>query len=201
MKVRNGSVVNGVVVDPALVPQRTLYTGARMPAIGLGTFGSDHVSASEVAAAVEGAAAVGYRHFDCASVYGNEPQIGYALQQVWRSSIRREQVWITSKLWNDKHGENDVIPSCKQSLADLRLDYLDLYLVHWPFPNFHPPGCDVTSRSKDAKPYLHANFMKTWRKMEELVDLGLVRHIGTSNMTVPKLKLVLQRRTHQARSE
>lgn len=192
MKVHNGSVVNGVVVDPALVPQRVLYTGARMPAIGLGTFGSDHVVASEVAAAVEGAAAVGYRHFDCASVYGNEAQIGYALQKVWRTSIRREQVWITSKLWNDKHGENEVIRSCKQSLADLRLDYLDLYLVHWPFPNFHPPGCDVTSRSKDAKPYLHANFMKTWRKMEELVDLGLVRHIGTSNMTVPKLKLVLR---------
>ena len=192
MKVHNGSVVNGVVVDPALVPQRVLYTGARMPAIGLGTFGSDHVVASEVAAAVEGAAAVGYRHFDCASVYGNEAQIGYALQKVWRTSIRREQVWITSKLWNDKHGENEVIRSCKQSLADLRLDYLDLYLVHWPFPNFHPPGCDVTSRSKDAKPHLHANFMKTWRKMEELVDLGLVRHIGTSNMTVPKLKLVLR---------
>jgi len=192
MKVHNGSVVNGVVVDPALVPQRVLYTGARMPAIGLGTFGSDHVVASEVAAAVEGAAAVGYRHFDCASVYGNEAQIGYALQKVWRTSVRREQVWITSKLWNDKHGENEVIRSCKQSLADLRLDYLDLYLVHWPFPNFHPPGCDVTSRSKDAKPYLHANFMKTWRKMEELVDLGLVRHIGTSNMTVTKLKLVLR---------
>ena len=188
----SGSVMNGLVLILRLVPQRTLYTGAKMPAIGLGTFGSDHVSASEVASAVEGAATAGYRHFDCASVYGNEPQIGYAFQQLWRSSIQREQVWITSKLWNDKHGENDVIPSCKQSLADLRLDYLDLYLVHWPFPNFHPPGCDVTSRSKDAKPYLHANFMKTWRKMEELVDLGLVRHIGTSNMTVPKLKLLLR---------
>jgi len=179
-------------VDPALVPQRLLYTGAQMPTIGLGTFGSDHVSAGEVAAAVEGAAAVGYRHFDCASVYRNEHQIGYALQQVLRSHIKRAQLWITSKLWNDKHGETDVIPSCKQSLADLRLDYLDLYLVHWPFPNFHPAGCDVTSRSKDSKPYIHAEFMKTWRKMEELVDLGLVRHIGTSNMTIPKLKLVLR---------
>jgi diketogulonate reductase-like aldo/keto reductase len=74
----------------------------------------------------------------------------------------------------------------------LRLHYLDLYLIHWPFPNFHPPGCDVSSRSKDAKPYIHAEFMKTWRKMEELVDLGLVRHIGTSNMTIPKLKLLLR---------
>jgi diketogulonate reductase-like aldo/keto reductase len=163
-----------------------------MPAIGLGTFGSDHVSSAEVAAAVEGAAAVGYRHFDCASVYGNEHEIGYALQQILRTGVRREQLWITSKLWNDKHGERDVIPACKQSLSDLRLDYLDLYLVHWPFPNFHPPGCDVTSRSRDSKPYLHAEFMQTWRKLEELVELGLVRHIGTSNMTIPKLKLLLR---------
>jgi alcohol dehydrogenase (NADP+) len=186
-----GVLVNGVI-NPATVPKRVLHTGATMPAIGLGTFGSDHVSASEVAGAVEGAAAVGYRHFDCASVYGNEAQIGYAFQQIWRSPIKREEVWITSKLWNDKHGENDVIASCKQSLADLRLSYLDLYLVHWPFPNFHPPGCDVSSRSKDARPYIHANYMRTWRKMEELVDMGLVRHIGTSNMTVPKLKLLLR---------
>jgi alcohol dehydrogenase (NADP+) len=163
-----------------------------MPAIGLGTFGSDHVSPSEIAAAVEGAAAVGYRHFDCASVYGNEGQIGYSLQQVLRNGIHREQLWITSKLWNDKHGENHVIPSCRQSLADLRLEYLDLYLVHWPFPNYHPPGCDVNSRGNNAKAYIHAEFMKTWRKMEDLVDLGLVRHIGTSNMTIPKLKLLLR---------
>ena len=119
-------------------------------------------------------------------------EIGLAFQQVLRRHLKREQLWITSKLWNDKHGENDVIPSCRKSLADLRLSYLDLYLVHWPFPNFHPPGCDVTSRSQDAKPYIHAEFMKTWRKMEELVDLGLVRHIGTSNMTIPKLKLLLR---------
>jgi alcohol dehydrogenase (NADP+) len=179
-------------VDPALVPKRSLYTSAQMPAIGLGTFGSDHVSAAQVAAAVEGAAAVGYRHFDCASVYGNEHEIGFALQNLLRTGIKREQLWITSKLWNDKHAENDVIESCGQSLADLRLDYLDLYLVHWPFPNYHPPGCDVSSRSKDARPYIHSEFMKTWRKMEELVDLGLVRHIGTSNMTIPKLKPLLR---------
>lgn len=192
MKVPSASrlLTNGCV-DPSLVPRRSLYSGAKMPAIGLGTFGSDHVSPAEVAAAVEGAAAVGYRHFDCASVYGNEYQIGSALQQVLRSGIKREQLWITSKLWNDKHGEDDVIPSCRQSLSDLRLDYLDLYLVHWPFPNYHPPGCDVTSRSKEAKPYIHTEFMKTWRKMEELMESGLVRHIGTSNMTIPKLKLLL----------
>src|SRR5690242_21158386 len=102
-------------LHPARVPHRVLYTGAQMPAIGLGTFGSDHVSAAEVAEAVEGAAAVGYRHFDCASVYGNERQIGHALQQISRGGIKREQLWLTSKLWNDKHGESDVIRSCRQS--------------------------------------------------------------------------------------
>jgi diketogulonate reductase-like aldo/keto reductase len=179
-------------VDLAAIPQRTLYTGARMPAIGLGTFGSDHVTANEIAESVKGAAAVGYRHFDCASVYGNEPEIGASCEEILRGGIRRNDLWITSKLWNDKHGEDDVIASCRQSLADLRLRYLDLYLVHWPFPNFHPPGCDAASRSPDAKPYVHENFMKTWRRMEELVDMGMVRHIGTSNMTIPKLKLLLR---------
>ena len=179
-------------IDPASVPQRTLATGASMPAIGLGTFGSDHVTPAQVAEAVRGAAACGYRHFDCASVYGNEAEVGAALEEVTSSGVRREDLWITSKLWNDKHAENDVIASCRQSLADLRLTYLDLYLVHWPFPNFHPPGCDVTARSADAQSYIHENYMTTWRAMESLVDRGLVRHIGTSNITIPKLRLVLR---------
>jgi len=179
-------------IDPTLIPQRTFASGAKMPALGLGTFGSDHISAQQIAQAVKDAAAVGYRHFDCASVYGNEAEIGTAFEAILASGIRRGELWITSKLWNDKHAEEDVIASCKKSLSDLRLKYLDLYLVHWPFPNFHAPGCDVSSRSASAKPYIHENFMKTWRKMEELVDMGLVRHIGTSNVTVPKLKLILR---------
>jgi alcohol dehydrogenase (NADP+) len=179
-------------VDPRSVPKRRLYTGALMPAIGLGTFGSDQVPASEIAAAVKVAASLGYRHFDCASVYGNEDRIGAALREAMESGIRRDELWVTSKLWNDRHGEGDVIPSCRKSLADLRLEYLDMYLVHWPFPNFHPPHCDVTSRSPHARPYIHENFMKTWGQLEKLVDLGLVRHIGTSNVTIPKLKLILR---------
>jgi alcohol dehydrogenase (NADP+) len=179
-------------VDPAAVPQRTLYTGATMPAIGLGTFGSDHVSHQAVADTVKDAAAVGYRHFDCASVYGNEDRIGQSLEEMLASGLQRNEIWVTSKLWNDKHGEQDVIASCEKSLADLRLTYLDLYLVHWPFPNHHPPGCDVSARNPNAVPYIHENYMRTWRMMEELVDRGLVRHIGTSNMTIPKMKLVLR---------
>jgi diketogulonate reductase-like aldo/keto reductase len=184
-----GTEAAGFAVDH--VPQRILYTGARMPAVGLGTFGSDHVSAEQVAEAVRGAARVGYRHFDCAAVYGNESRIGDAFAGLFAEGFLREDFWITSKLWNDKHGEADVIPAFRKSLADLRLEYLDLYLVHWPFPNYHAPGCSVDSRNPDAKPYIHANFLQTWRQMESLVDMGLVRHIGTSNITIPKLKLLL----------
>jgi alcohol dehydrogenase (NADP+) len=179
-------------VDPARVPKRTLATGAQIPVIGLGTFGSDHVSGTQIAAAVLDAAKIGYRQFDCASVYGNEALIGEALQSAWNTVAPRADFWITSKLWNDKHGANDVILSCQQSLRDLQLEYLDLYLVHWPFPNFHPPGCDIDSRSPDARAYIHAEFMETWSAMEKLVDTGLARHIGTSNMTVPKLERLLK---------
>jgi diketogulonate reductase-like aldo/keto reductase len=163
-----------------------------MPAIGLGTFGSDHVSGVEVAEAVKGAAAVGYRHFDCAAVYGNEHLIGAALEEIMAGGVRREELWVTSKLWNDKHAEEDVIPAFMHSLRDLRLDYLDLYLIHWPFPNHHAPGVDVSSRDHDARPYIHENYMKTWRQLEKLVDMGLARHIGASNMTIPKLQLLLR---------
>ena len=180
------------IVDPNKVPQRTLYTGSQMPAVGLGTFGSDHVSPVRVAAAVEDAIRIGYRHIDCAAVYQNQKEVGEALGRAMVSGVARSELWITSKLWNDKHAEEDVIPACRQSLRELQLDYLDMYLVHWPFPNFHPPGCDVGSRSLDARPYVHENFMRTWRQMEKLVDLGLARHIGTSNMTRPKLELLLR---------
>ena len=123
-------------VDPASVPSRTLYTGTKMPAIGLGTFGSDKYSAEEVAQAVYGAVCCGYRLIDCASVYQNEDRIGEVLNRLFQESVvTREELFITSKVWNDMHGEGEVIESCRKSLEDLKLDYLDLYMVHWPFPN------------------------------------------------------------------
>lgn len=191
MEAANSPVLSsGDVVDPALVPQRTLASGARMPAIGLGTFGSDHVSHKAVADAVYDAVSLGYRHIDCAAVYGNEAEIGKSFERLLANGIQRAQLWITSKVWNDNH--YDVIGSCERSLRDLRLDYLDLFLVHWPFPNHHPKGCDVSARNPHAVPYIHENYMRTWRQMEALVDRGLVRHIGTSNMTIPKMELLLR---------
>lgn len=164
----------------------TLKNGLPIPPIGLGTFGSDKYGPDEVAAAVVGAAEVGYRHFDCAAVYGNEKEVGGALQ---KSGLAREDFWVTGKVWNNRHG--DVVAACEDSLADLGLEYFDLYIVHWPYPNFHAPGVGVDSRDPHAVPFALDRYMETWRAMESLVEKGLVRYIGTSNMTTAKLKGVL----------
>jgi alcohol dehydrogenase (NADP+) len=185
------NVVNDAI-DPKLVPLRTLRGGDRMPAIGMGTFGSDRFTAEQIADAVRGAAEVGYRLFDCASVYGNEHLIGAVFQDIMKTGIRRKELFITSKVWNDMHGKGDVLLSCAKTLKDLRLDYIDLYFVHWPFPNFHPKGAPPDYHNADARPYIHEKYMETWYQMERLVQAGLVRHIGTSNMTIPKMKLLLR---------
>ena len=89
------------------------------------------------------------------------------------------------------HGQGDVLLACAKTLKDLQLEALDMYYVHWPFPNYHPPKCDVSERNPDSRPFSTERFMTTWRQMERLVDMGLTRHIGMSNMTIPKLEAVL----------
>lgn len=177
-------------VNPLLVPVRKLFTGAEMPCLGLGTFGSDKYSPAQIADAVVSAVENGYRLIDCASVYGNEKEIGAALGRLMAAgTVRREELFITSKVWNDQHG--DVAAACRQSLSDLGLDYVDLYLVHWPVPNYHAPGCSGDSRNPDARPFSGEEYLETWRQCEALVDQGLARHIGMSNMTIHKLECVL----------
>ncbi len=174
------------------IPLRTLSNGEKIPCIGMGTFGSDRFTPEQVSAAVSGAIKIGYRLFDCASVYGNEDLIGKVFEDAINSGIvKREELFITSKVWNDMHGRGDVLLSCAKSLRDLKLDYLDFYFVHWPFPNYHAPFCDGDSRNPDSKPFSVEEFMSTWRQMEKLVDMGLVRNLGMSSMTIPKLEAVL----------
>lgn len=180
------------MADPKRTPYVTLRDGGKVPQIGLGTFASDNYTPDVVADAVYGALKAGYRMVDCASVYANEREIGQAIGRAFDEGIvTRQELFITSKVWNDMHGKGDVILSCAQSLRDLGLDELDIYFLHWPFPNYHAPGCDGDSRNPNSKPFSVERFMVAWRQMERLVDMGLTRYIGMSNMTIPKLEAVL----------
>jgi alcohol dehydrogenase (NADP+) len=179
-------------IDPKLISKRALASGEEIPCIGLGTFGSDRYSHEEVSAAVSGAVRAGYRLFDCAAVYGNEDRIGEVFDNAFRSgTVKREELFINSKVWNDMHGKGNVLLSLAKTLRDLRLDYLESYMVHWPFPNYHAPGCDGDARNPDSVPFSVERFMGAWRQMERIADMGLARHIGMSNMTIPKLEAAL----------
>lgn len=180
------------VVNPAMVPQRKLSNGMVIPGIGMGTFGNDKFSSDEVGNAVYGAIKAGYRLFDCAAAYGNEKEIGKVFAKAFADGIvQRNEVTIMTKVWNDMHGKGDVLVACAKSLRDLQLDYLDVYMVHWPFPNYHAPGAHLEGRNPDAVPFSVEEYMSVWRQMERLVDLGLVKTIGMSNMTITKLEQVL----------
>ncbi|GHV85827.1 aldehyde reductase [Spirochaetia bacterium] len=176
------------------VPYFTLGTGQKIPCIGMGTFGSDKYGSEEVAAAVAGALRFGYRLFDCASVYGNEDRIGQIFNEAFTEGIvKREELFVTSKVWNNMHGRGDVLLSLAKTLKDLQLDYVDAYFVHWPYPNYHAPGCDGDSRNPDSVPFSADRFMATWTQMERAADMGLVKNLGMSNMTITKLEAVLPR--------
>lgn len=180
----------GGFIDPAIVPKVKVYTGEEIPCIGMGTFGSDRFSAEEVSAAVAGAIRCGYRMFDCAACYGNEHQIGEVFKAAFDEGVvERKDLYIMTKVWNDMHER--VEESCRKSIADLQCGYIDMFFIHWPFPNYHAPGCDVDSRNPDSKPFSVEEFMNTYRQCESLVEKGLIRHIGISNMTIPKLEAVL----------
>lgn len=155
-----------------------------MPALGLGTWKS---KLGEVGNAVQIALEAGYRHIDCAAYYGNEAEIGQVLTTTFKESpINREDIWLTSKLWNDAHRKSDVIPALKKTLADLQVDYLDLYLIHWPVA--FRSGVGSAKRDEDFLSLEEVPLIETWEAMLEARDQGLVRHVGVSNFSIPKLE-------------
>lgn len=174
-----------------------LPSGDRLPAIGFGLWKVENPAA---AALVEQAARCGYRHFDCASDYGNEADVGVGLDKIAAAGIcQRDELWVTSKLWNTNHKPEHVRPACERSLRDLHLDYLDLYLIHFPIAlEYVPPDerypagwfRDPGAPRPQMQP-VRVPLADTWRAMESLVRAGLVRNIGVCNFGVSLLRDML----------
>ena len=155
-----------------------------MPFIGLGTWQSEP---GKVGAAVEYALECGYRHIDCAAIYENEKEIGQAFHKVFsRGILQRADVFITSKLWNAHHSPDDVLAACQQTLQDLQLEYLDLYLVHWGVATPKELGSEPVDEH-GVVVQENVSLQETWQAMEELVNRGLVKAIGVANYTTPML--------------
>lgn len=183
--------------SPLLSSALTLPDGGAFPAVGLGLWKLPKPAAPRL---VQEAIRLGYRHLDCACDYGNEPEVGVGIAAARAAGLcRREDLWVTSKLWNTYHEPKHVRAACERSLRDLGLDYLDLYLVHFPialafvpFDVRYPPEWlhDPKAASPAMKP-IDVPYADTWGAMEELQRAGLVKRIGVCNLNISLLRDLL----------
>ncbi|KAI0253766.1 NADP-dependent oxidoreductase domain-containing protein [Lactifluus subvellereus] len=166
-----------------------LNNGITIPQIGLGTWLS---KPHEVENALVWAVEAGYRHIDCAYVYGNQDEVGAALKKVIPSTVRREELFITSKLWNDAHRPSEVEKQLDITLSQLGTPYLDLYLIHWPVA-FVPGRGLLPNRAEkpgEAEIDQDTSIVDTWRAMLALRSTGKVKAVGVSNFPIQHLEAI-----------
>ena len=162
----------------------TFKNGDHMPLFGLGTYQS---KVNDLHDAIISALKDGYRMIDCAAFYKNEEIIGETLQEAFNSGlVKREDLFITSKLWCNNHAPEHVEEALRSTLHDLGLDYLDLYLIHWPIVLKHE--IEYPQQVSDLVPLEECPLTETWKAMEKMQEKGLCRHIGVSNFSILKLK-------------
>ncbi|KAG9508747.1 Aldo-keto reductase family 1 member B10 [Fragariocoptes setiger] len=170
------------------VPYVKLNDGNSIPIFGLGTWKS---KPNEVKEAVIAAVKAGYRHIDCAYVYENEDEVGQALAELFSQGVvKREDLFITSKLWNVFHSTDLVLPAIKETLRLLKIDYLDLYLIHWPF-GFKEGVGNFPKDDKGNTLMSDVDYVDTWKGMEQVRELGLTKSIGVSNFNHEQIDRIL----------
>lgn len=169
-------------------PSVKMSNGKEIPIIGLGTWKS---KPGQVLDAVKAAINIGYRHVDCALAYQNEAEVGQAIKEkIDDNTIKREDIFVTSKLWNTYHRREKVIECCKKSLSELGLEYVDLYLIHWPIA--YQEGDQLFPKNEKGDMLTsNIDFIETWKGMEECYEKGLVKSIGLSNFNSEQIKRVL----------
>merc|ERR1712223_834993 len=170
----------------------TLNNGAKMPTIGMGTW--HHGPREEIDAALRFSLKNGYRHIDCAKVYLNEKEVGVVFADFIGKSVRREDLFIVGKLWGTDHHPDDVENACRQSLQDLKIDYFDAYLMHYPTA-FVKDGDNLWPKDEEGHFRLNEDLdpIDTWRAMEKLVLKGLCRSIGLSNFNSKQIQELLDK--------